>query len=114
MTEDKVAEIVDKRLAETLDKKLDSLLDEKLDAKLDAKFQQYGLLIFKRFDELYREMDRRFDEVDRKFSKLQSAVDGMAARLDTEIIERTALEMYVDRHDRWIKTIAAKSRVKLE
>jgi len=69
------------------------------------------------FGQLERHVDARIDGLAQTFTKrfdaLESTLDGMAARLDTETTERSALTRQVDRHQDWIGQLAQTTHTKL-
>jgi hypothetical protein len=80
-----------------------------LNAQLAAFFGQMTKYFDERFDKLEAKVDSKAD-ADRTYKLL----DGIAARLETETIERTALSSQIDRHEGWIKQLAAKNNLRLK
>jgi hypothetical protein len=57
--------------------------------------------------------DKRFAEQDAKLARMQDTLDGLVKQQETDDHERVALSNQVDRHEGWIKQLAAKVGVRL-
>lgn len=62
----------------------------------------------------FKKVEDRFDGMDTRFDTLTNAVDAFAKQNETYMQEMLALAHKVDRLEKWITQIAAKTGVKLE
>jgi hypothetical protein len=92
---------------------LEVRLDAKLkaqDRRIDARFDAFELNLAKFFGQTHRYFDKRFNtfeqKFDKKFNGLQNSVDGIVKRLDTDDVERAAMNSQLARHDTWIDELA--------
>ncbi len=73
--------------------------------------------LIKAFQEVFptkEELDAFREEMRQEFSDLQTSVDAYAKRADEYFQEMVMLSHKVNRHEKWIQTLAEKLGVKLE
>ena len=64
-----------------------------------------------RFDTVEAKLDDKADHA--QVEHLQAAVDRLAAGLETDETERSAMAQQLDRHERWITQLAERTDTKL-
>jgi hypothetical protein len=71
------------------------------------------------FTKLFNYMEKRFNNIEAKLegkadgNRLYSSLNAIMKRLDTDIVERGAMNNQLNRHERWIQHLAAKVGTKL-
>jgi uncharacterized coiled-coil DUF342 family protein len=73
--------------------------------------------LIKAFQEVFptkEELDAFREEMRQEFSDLQTSVDTYAKRADEYFQEMVMLSHKINRHEKWIQTLAEKLGVKLE
>jgi len=75
------------------------------------------------FDRLFKYMEKRFDEIDKRFEEtagrqqveaLQTTVDYIVKRLDTQEAEQASRDSRLERLVAWARRVAAKIGIPLE
>jgi len=87
--------------------------EDRLKELLDAQFAGFFGQMSRHFDKRFAEVNTRFDAHDARFDRLESALDGIAKRLEIHEHERVAMNAQLDRHEGWIKQLAAKVGLRL-
>lgn len=78
---------------------------------LDAKFDRViGVMATK--DDI-KHLDKRIDGIEERLDKLTKAVEHLASSVDTLLTEYAAIKTQMDRHDRWLKQLAAHAGIEL-
>ncbi len=102
---------------------LDNSLDElratiiELATLMDRRFEQAEQKANERFEQFEKRADERFDTIEKKaderFNKILNILDGSTAQIDNHDVDNTARDAQLARHDRWIHTLADKTKTKL-
>lgn len=70
---------------------------------------------FSKLMDQFQKIDSRFDDlqvdVDTKFDQIRTILDTHTGLLDTDELERLALQKQVERHQAWIDTVSPKLSV---
>lgn len=101
MSEDEFKKLLAEQ-TENLTKQFDWQLHE----ALASLYGQLSKRADARVEELENELTGRMD-------RLQSTVDGIVQRLETDDLERLSLSQKVDRHEGWIEQLADTTDTKL-
>ncbi len=70
--------------------------------------------LFKYMQEFRKEVNERFEHVDKRFDHVQGQIDGLTKLITDYNQEMLMLAHKVDRLEKWINQIAAKTGVQLE
>ena len=121
ITREEIQEIVDKSVSAAV-KQIAEIFATHAKQN-DKRFKQFDER-FEQFDKRFKQIDKRFDAIDHRFDRLEgrleqldtemregfvrvnTTLDGIAARLETDHTERVALSAQVTRHEDWIEAAA--------
>jgi hypothetical protein len=100
------------QLTARLDKRFDEQevrLTKRLDERLNDQLATFFGQMSRYFDKRFAEQDAKLESFDVRLDRLQITLDGLVKRQETDDHERIALSSKVDRHEGWIKQLAAKT-----
>ena len=96
-------------------KDLEQRLDKRFDA-IDKRFDDLTMLMSNFANDVQTKLadhDDEFRKLNEKYDHLLSTIDGFIGRIDKYEAEQAARDHKVERLERWIQEIAARSNIQL-